>query len=90
MAHSCDSAVAQRQIIEHVVCGFILLLFLLPGMAILSTLEGRSLVTPLEIKPLVLEHIFLLYLIIHWKPLRPNDLFSFGSRLRLAIVGAKI
>lgn len=90
MAHSRDSAVTQRRITERVVCGFILLLLSLPGMAILSTLEERSLVTPLEIKPWVLEHIFLLYLIIHWKPLRPNDLFSFGSRLRLAIVGAKI
>lgn len=64
MAHSRDSAVAQRRITERVVCGFILLLLSLPGMAILSTLEERSLVTPLEIKPWVLEHIFLLYLII--------------------------
>lgn len=40
-------------------------LLFLPGMAIHSTLGERNLRTSLAIKPLELESVFLIYLIIH-------------------------
>lgn len=75
---SCCYYFTDRIIVQSWVCcmfWFCFYFFSLPGMAVLSVVEKRNLVTPLEIKTLDLQHIFLVYLIIHWELLRnPNDL----------------